>query len=40
MPLIYIRKDVYDALIKSDEVPKKVIDDLLVKYTKVERKKA
>ena len=32
MPVIYIKKDHYDELIKRDEVPKDVIDKLLSKY--------
>jgi hypothetical protein len=32
MPIIYIKKEHYDALIKRDEVPKEVIDKLLKEY--------
>jgi len=32
MPVIYIKKEHYDALINRGEIPKNVVDDLLIEY--------
>ena len=32
MPVIYIKKEHYDKLIKQGEDPKKIVDQLLVKH--------
>jgi hypothetical protein len=34
MPVIYIKVELYNELIKRDEVPKEVIDKLLREYLK------
>ena len=34
MPVIYIKKEHYNELVKRDEDPKKVVDKLLVDYLK------
>ena len=37
MPVIYIKKEHYDALIRKGETPKKVVDKLLIEYLKDEK---